>query len=119
MSVRAARGAIVVAENTREQVLAQTAKLVGELLVRNDLAEADLISAFFTTTPDLTAAFPAEGARDAGLVAVPLLCAQEIPVQGAMQRVVRVLLHFDTARDRADVVHVYLDGAEALRDDLV
>ena len=119
MTVRAARGAISVAQDTREEVLAQTARLVGELLARNDLQEADLISAFFTATPDLISAFPAEGAREVGLGAVPLLCAQEIAVPGAMARVVRVLVHCETERSRAEMVHVYLDGAEALRDDLV
>ena len=72
----------------------------------------------FTVTDDITSAFPAEAARRMGLGAVPLMCAQEIPVVGAMPSVVRVLLHFHTERDQAQVTPVYLDGAETLRDDL-
>ncbi|HZD18173.1 MAG TPA: chorismate mutase [Actinomycetota bacterium] len=117
--VRAARGAIRVSEDTPEVVLSATAHLLGAMLERNGIDEVgDLVSVFFTVTPDLRSAFPAEAARRMGLGAVPLLCAQEIPVAGAMGRVVRVLMHFHTPRAQAEVVHAYLDGAESLRDDL-
>lgn len=108
----------MVLRDEREQVLGQSARLVGELLARNDVAAEDVVSIFFTATPDLVSAFPAEGARELGLTGAPLLCSQEIAVLGAMARVIRVLMHFETERTQADVVHVYLDGAELLRDDL-
>jgi chorismate mutase len=73
---------------------------------------------FFTATPDLRSVFPAEAARRMGLGSVPLMCAQEIAVAGAMERVVRVLVHFHTVHAQAEVTPVYLDGAESLRDDL-
>jgi chorismate mutase len=91
---------------------------VGAVLERNGLTTDNLISVVFTATPDLTAEFPAYGARKAGIVGVPLLCAQEIPVPGAMPRVIRLLAHVETERPRADVRHVYLRGAAALRTDL-
>lgn len=118
MSIRAARGAIAVPEDTRDSVLASTSRLVAEMLRRNDLSSDDLISVIFTTTPDLRSAFPAEAARRLGLRGVPLLCATEIDVQGAMARVVRVLMHFESDSPRSDIAHVYLEGAESLRDDL-
>jgi chorismate mutase len=118
VNVRAARGAIIAEADTVEGVLSCTQKLLRAILDRNGIAHDDLISILFTVTDDLRAAFPAEAARRMGMGDVPLLCAREIPVAGAMPSVVRVLLHFHTERALGDVVHVYLDGAEKLRDDL-
>ena len=84
----------------------------------NGLETPAIISAFFTVTTDLNAAFPASAARALGWLDVPLLDAQEIEVPGAMPRVVRVLLHVDTDLTRRDIQHVYLDGAVALRPDI-
>jgi chorismate mutase len=118
MMVRAARGAIVVSEDVPEQVLAASERLVRTMLDRNAIETEDLISILFTATSDLRSAFPAEAARRMGLGLVPLMCAQEIPVEGSMPSVVRALMHFHTDRELGDVSHVYLDGAESLRDDL-
>ena len=85
---------------------------------RNALSPDDVISAFFTATPDLTAEFPAYAARLLGFVDVPLMCATEIAVRGAMPRVLRVLVHAETPLARAEVRHAYLRGAAALRRDL-
>jgi chorismate mutase len=116
--VRAARGAIRVAEDATGSVLSATERLLSAMLDRNGVAGDDIVSVFFTATDDLRSAFPAEAARKMGLGRVPLLCAREIPVQGAMPMVVRVLMHFYTERQADQVAHTYLDGAESLRDDL-
>ena len=117
--MRAARGAIRVERDEAEVVLGATERLLSTMLERNGVAETDeLVSAFFTVTDDLRSAFPAEAARRMGLGRVPLLCAREIPVKGSMPMVVRILLHLHTERDPVQIVHVYLDGAESLRDDL-
>ena len=118
MKTRAARGAIAVPEDTRDAILSSTERLVAEMLRRNGLSGENLISVIFTTTPDLRSAFPAEAARQMGLKGVPLLCATEIDVRGAMGKVVRVLMHFETDSSMSDIAHVYLEGAESLRDDL-
>lgn len=118
MRVRAARGAIVVSQDTAEHVLGATERLLEEMLRRNGVENDDLVSALFTVTDDLRSAFPAEAARRLGLGMIPLMCAREIPVAGSMPMVVRILIHFYTERGLGDVVPVYLDGAEALRDDL-
>jgi chorismate mutase len=118
MSTRAARGAIRVEADERETLLSATRRLLSELLERNAIATEDLVSILFTVTDDLRSVFPAEAARRMGLGKVPLLCAREIDVSGAMPSVVRVLLHFHSDAGLDDVVHVYLDGAESLRDDL-
>ena len=118
MMVRAARGAITVPSDEPERVLSQTARVLGDLLECNGVAADRIVSVLFTATPDLSSAFPAEAARRMGLGAVPLLCAREIDVAGAMPRVIRVLMHFHTDRPQSEVAHVYLDGAQALRDDL-
>jgi chorismate mutase len=116
--VRAARGAIRVDRDESEAVLSATERVLSAMLERNNVQAGDLVSAFFTVTDDLRSAFPAEAARRMGLGRVPLLCAQEIPVAGSMPMVIRILVHFHTVRGQDEVVHVYLDGAESLRDDL-
>jgi chorismate mutase len=118
VSVRAIRGAIQVDENTREEVLSGAAELVLEVLRRNEIDPQDLISVLFTATPDLTAEFPAYAARQLGLTDVPLMCASEIAVPGAIPRTLRLLAHVETDRPRAEIRHVYLRGAAALRTDL-
>ena len=118
MAVRAVRGAIQVDEDDRQQVLDATTELLQTLMERNGLTQEDLISVVFTATPDLTSEFPAYAARQMGFVDVPLLCASEIDVAGAMPRVLRVLAHVETDRPRSEVHHAFLRGAAALRRDL-
>ncbi len=119
MSVRGLRGAISVTENTSGQIIAATRELLTELLRANAItAFDDVISAIFTTTPDLTAAFPAEAARALGMQHVPLLCASEIAVPHGMPRIIRILLHINTDRSQREVVHVYLGDAKKLRPDV-
>jgi chorismate mutase len=118
MRVRAARGAIVIARDDATTVLDATARLLSAILDRNGIQTEDLISILFTATEDLRSAFPAEAARRMGLGLVPLMCAREITVDGSMPRVIRVLLHFHSELALGEVTHVYLDGAESLRDDL-
>jgi chorismate mutase len=109
---------VQVDEDSREAILEGTAELVGEVMSRNDLTTDDVISVLFTVTPDLSAEFPALAARKLGFHDVPLICANEIPVPGAMPRVVRLLAHVETDRPRSAVQHVYLRGAAALRLDI-
>jgi chorismate mutase len=118
MATRAVRGAIQVEADERDQILAATTELLTEVLVRNALTPEDLISVVFTATPDLVSEFPAYAARQMGITDVPLLCASEISVPGAMPRVLRLLAHVDTERPRAELRHVYLRGAAQLRTDL-
>ena len=118
MAVRAIRGATQVDANDRDAILEATAELVRAVLDRNDLEPDQLISVVFTATPDLTADFPAYAARSMGITDVPLLCATEIDVPGAMPRVVRLLAHVESDRARSEFRHVYLRGAQALRTDL-
>jgi prephenate dehydrogenase len=117
-SIAAVRGAIQVAENRADLVQAATARLLTELLARNGLAPAQIVSAIFTATPDLNADFPAHAARRLGWTDVPLLGAVEIAVPGALPRVVRVLLTVSGVAMGRRLVPVYLEGAAALRPDL-
>jgi chorismate mutase len=116
--VRAIRGAVQVEADDREAILEGTAELVSVVMARNDLVPDDVISVLFTVTPDLTAEFPALAARKLGFHDVPLLCATEIPVPGALPHVVRLMMHVETSRPRSEVQHVYLRGAAALRLDI-
>jgi len=118
VAVRAVRGAIQVEANDRDAILNGTCELVREVLHRNGIDPSELISIIFTATPDLTAEFPAYAARLLGLTDVPLLCTTEIAVPGSMPRVLRLLAHVESDRHRAEIRHVYLGGAAALRTDL-
>ena len=118
MAVRALRGATQVDEDDREEVLAATTELLEAVLAKNGLHPDDLISVIFTATPDIRSEFPAYAARQMGITDVPLLCASEIDVPGAMPRVLRLLAHVETDLPRSEVRHVYLRGAAALRTDL-
>jgi len=118
VAVRAVRGAIQVDGDSRQEILDGSAELVSTVLDRNGLTADDIISIVFTATPDLTAEFPAYAARLLGLTDVPLLCASEIAVPGALPRTLRLLAHVATERSRAQLRHVYLRGAAALRTDL-
>jgi chorismate mutase len=115
MRVVALRGANEVTENTAEAILSATDKLMREILSRNALGADDLVSCIFTLTPDLDAQFPAAAARAMGLSSVPLLCAREIPVPGALPSIIRVLIHAYMDRPAE---HVYLGEAAKLRLDL-
>jgi chorismate mutase len=117
-SVRALRGASTCVADTAEEVGEVTQELLLAMLERNGIGHDDVISVLFTTTPDLVAAFPATAARGIGFGDVPLLCASEIDVPGAMPLVVRVLMHAYTTRARDELRHVYLRNALSLRDDL-
>jgi chorismate mutase len=118
MRLRAARGAIRVPSDDGDALLRSTERLLSAVLQRNRIEPEDLVSIMFTATEDLRAAFPAEAARRIGLGRVPLMCAQEISVEGSMASVIRILLHFHSDRTLDEVEHVYLDGAESLRDDV-
>ena len=117
MRLIALRGANEVAENAKDAILAATEELMREILQRNGLDAEDLVSCIFTLTPDLDAEFPAVAARKMGLSAVPLLCAREIPVPGALPQIIRVLIHA-YAPDGRQAEHVYLGQAAALRLDI-
>lgn len=112
---RGIRGAVVAAENSREAILAVTRELLEALIAANELRAEDIASAIFTTTPDLSAEFPAVAARELGWLDAALMCGHEMTVPGGMQRVVRVLIHWNTTRRADEVVHVYLGEAAALR----
>jgi chorismate mutase len=116
--VRAVRGAITCSEDTSEQVNEATQELLIAMMERNELVHDDVISIIFTTSADLTSAFPATCARGIGFGDIPLLCASEINVPGAMAKCIRIMMHVYTARSRADVRHTYLRNAQSLRDDL-
>lgn len=118
MPVRAVRGATQLETDERQHLLNRVEEMVLDVMTANDLVVDDFISIVFTATGDLHAEFPAYAARQLGFGDVPLLCARELEIEGSMPRVIRMLAHVETDLDRADVTHVYLHGAAALRRDL-
>ena len=114
--VRGIRGATTVEDDTREAILDATEELLREIVSANDIDPDDLATVFFTVTPDLTAAFPAEAARvRLQWVEVAFISATEIPVPDAPSRCIRVLLLINTEKSAKEMRRVYLRGAQALR----
>jgi chorismate mutase len=118
VAVRAVRGATQLDEDVREHMLDRVAEMVLDSMSANGLEVDDFISVIFTATSDLVSEFPAYAARQLGFGEVPLLCARELEIERSMPRVVRMLAHVETDLPRADITHVYLHGAAALRSDL-
>ena len=116
--LRALRGATTVDDDTPEEVRERVVALLEALFSRNEVDHDDVISIVFTATDDVRSLFPAAAARTIGLGDVPMLCARELDIVGSTPRCIRVLIHLDTARSRAELRHVYLEGASSLRDDL-
>lgn len=114
-AVRGVRGATTVPANDRAPILTATRELLELMVGANGIAPEDVASVWFTVTPDLDAEFPAFAAREIGWTDVPLICGREIPVAGALERCIRVLLHWNTGRAQSEVRHVFLHGARALR----
>jgi chorismate mutase len=117
-NVYAIRGAITVAENEKEEILTATKELLLEVVEQNQLEEEEIISIFFTVTQDLNDAFPAQAARELGWDSIPLLCANEIDVPGAISKCIRVLVHINSESESDKIKHVYLKKAKKLRPDL-
>lgn len=117
MHCRGVRGATTVERNDRESILEATHELLGLVIEANAIRDEDIASAFFTTTPDLNAEFPAVAAREMGWTDVALMCGHEMNVPGSLGMCLRVLLHVNTDRSAAEIVHVYARGAQVLRPD--
>ena len=118
LSVRAIRGATTVDDDTPESITERVVALLARIMKRNGLVEEDIISILFTATEDIVSAFPATAARSMGLGAVPLICARELSIVGSVPRCIRLMMHVSTEHSREDIHHVYLEGAQGLRDDL-
>ncbi len=120
MTVRGIRGATSVPEDRPDLILAATRELLEALVTANQITDfEEIVSAIFTTTPDLTSTFPAEAARVLGMKQVPLLCASEIAVPNSLPRCIRVLLHVNTSKRQGEIQHIYLHEAKKLRPDMV
>ena len=118
MPVRALRGATTVDRDEAEHITERVVELLQAMLERNDVHHDDLISILFTATPDIHAMYPPTAARTIGLGDVPLIGAMEIDVPTGTKHCIRIMAHLETERSRADMRHVYLEGARGLRDDL-
>jgi chorismate mutase len=118
MVLRAIRGATQVSVNSSVAIGDGVRELLPAMLKANGLEVDHVISVLMTATPDLTADFPAAAARDVGFAGTPLICAVEIDVTGALHRIIRVLMHVESDKNKAEINHIYLHGATALRKDL-
>ena len=118
MLVRGVRGATTVEANTVEAVLEATRELLSAMLKANEIDVECVASAFFTTTVDLNAEFPALAARDIVGTNVALMCGHEMNKPGGLPMCLRILIHVNTDKAARDIKHIYLRGARVLRPDL-
>ena len=118
MKVRAIRGATQLSGDHSQEMSEAVTELLSELFEKNGLSKNDLISIFFTSTEDLRCDFPAAAARKLDLGDIPLMCAREIPVEGSLPFVVRVMIHAYSELSHAQIRHIYKRGAEVLRRDI-
>ncbi len=118
MHVRGIRGATTVDENSEEAILQATRELLEQMAEANNVEPDEIAALLFTATPDLTAAFPAEAARQLNWATVPLMSATEIDVPDALPQCIRVLMLWNAARSQEQITHIYLRRAAALRPDL-
>lgn len=118
MLTRGVRGATTVEANSVEAILEATRELLTAMLKTNEIDVEHVASAFFTTTPDLNAEFPALAARHLGWTDVALLCGHEMNKPGALPMCLRILLHINTEKPARDIKHIYLRGARVLRPDI-
>jgi chorismate mutase len=118
MPVRALRGATTIDEDTPDHINERVQQLLKKMIERNDVDKDGIISIVFTATDDIHSMFPAQAAREIGFGDVPLLCARELDIESGTPLCVRILMHLETDIARADLHHVYLEGARGLRDDL-
>lgn len=118
MQFRGVRGATTVEEDSAQAIWSATQELMQMLIQANGIDEDDVASVIFTATPDLTAAYPAKAARDLGWTQVALMGCQEMAVPGGLQRCIRVLIHWNTAKRNGELRHVFLREAVTLRPDL-
>jgi chorismate mutase len=117
--LRGVRGATTVDENSSSAILKGTRELLALMIRSNGIDPSDVCSAFFTTTRDLDAEFPALAARQLNWMSVPLMCGNEMPVSGALQKCVRVLVHWNTTKEQNEIIHVYIRDAVRLRPDIL
>lgn len=117
MPCRGVRGATTAEANTSDAILKATRQLLALMIRKNGIEQEDVASVIFTTTPDLNAVFPAMAARQLGWEHVALMCSHELNVPDSLGRCIRILLHWNTDKSAGEIHHVYIKGAEHLRDD--
>ncbi len=118
MQVRAIRGATTVKNNTSDEIIAETIFMLEQIVEKNQIKKADIISAVFTMTNDLDAIYPAVAARQLGWTEVALMCVNELSIPDSLGKCIRVMIHINTEKSNTDLYPVYLKGAVILRPDL-
>lgn len=118
MMFRGVRGATTVNDNTPEEIVSAAQELLQAMVEANGMEEEYVASVIFTTTPDLTAAYPAAAARQMGWTQTALMGCQEMNVPGSLPKCLRVLVHWNTQKQINEIIHVYLRGAQVLRPDI-
>ena len=118
MAIRGIRGATTVENNTKEDIIEKTREMLELIVDKNGIKIDEIASAIFSVTDGIDAEFPAVAARKIGWIYTPLFCTREIPVQGALNNCIRVLIHVNSDKSQKDMIHPYLHGAKKLRPDL-
>ena len=122
MAVRGIRGATTVESDSAAEIETATGELLRQLIEANTIDPAQIAGAWFTTTRDLSAEFPAVAARKLGWTEVPLLCGHEMSVVDSNPRsipmCIRVMILVNTDRAASDMRFIYLRRAAEIKADL-
>lgn len=118
MATRGVRGAITVKKNEKDAIVFATEMLLEKIISVNKIKVEDIAAAIFSVTPDLTKEFPAIAAREMGWLYTPLMCTNEIDIEGSLKKCIRVLLIVNSEKSQDKMKHIYLDEAQKLRPDL-
>ncbi|WP_174734008.1 chorismate mutase [Mesobacillus harenae] len=117
--IRGVRGAITINQDTAEEIVSASEKLLRNVIDTNKIKPEEVTSVFISVTDDVTAAFPARALRLIdGWTHVPVMCMKEIPVPDSLPLCIRVMMHVHTEQTQSEITHVYLEGAKSLRPDL-
>ena len=119
MPTRGIRGAITVKNNKKEDIICATEALLEKIISVNKIKVDDIASVIFSVTSDLTKEFPAVAARQMGWLYTPLMCTNEMPVEGSLKKCIRVMMIINSQKPQKDMKHIYLDNAKKLRPDLL
>ena len=118
MATRGIRGAITVKKNEKDAIVFATEMLLEKMISVNKVKVEDVASVIFSVTADLTKEFPAIAAREMGWLYTPLMCTNEIAVEGSLKKCIRVMMLVNSEKPQSQMKHIYLDEAQKLRPDL-
>lgn len=120
MSMCAVRGATTVQQNSPDAIISATLELMDALVAANTIEATQVVTLWFTLTPDITTYNPAKALRENQdqWSHTPMMCVQEAAIDGMLPLCLRVLIQWQPSGNTSNVKPVYLHKAQMLRPDI-